>query len=87
MWRQWTSLTAFDAWHDAAKLALGIPHMGYNAETGEPEPDSQWTTAYTDPRSVAADDVRAIVEPAVAELVPEGLGVPCDPPPAPPLPY
>jgi hypothetical protein len=85
MWRTWTSLTAFNAWHDAAKAALGIPHYGFNAETGEPEPENQWTTAYTEATVVADDDVRAVVEDDVAALVPDGLGVPCDPPPSPDL--
>jgi hypothetical protein len=32
---------------------------------------------------VAVDDWRAIVEGWVAVMVPDGLGVPCDPPPSP----
>ena len=83
MWYRWTDLTTFDAWHTGACAALGIPHAGNNAATGELDPDAQWTTAYTEPVVVAADDVRAVVDPQVAELVPTGLGVPCDPPPAP----
>jgi hypothetical protein len=83
MWYLWADLAAFDAWHTAACAALDIPHAGYNAATGDLDPDAQWTTAYTDPVVVAADDVRAVVEPHVAELVPTGLGEPSDPPPAP----
>jgi hypothetical protein len=83
MWRQWSDLASFDAWHDTACAALGIPHAGYNAATGELAPDAQWTTAYTNPVVVAVDDVRAVVEPDVAALVPTGLGAPSDPPPTP----
>jgi len=83
MWRQWTSLAAFDAWHDAACAALGIPHPGRNAATGEIDEDAQWTIAYTEPTVVADDDWRAVVEADVAQLVSDGLGVPCDPPPSP----
>jgi len=83
MWHQWADQQAFDAWHDNACAALGIPHAGFNAATGEPDVDAQWTTAYTQPFTVAADDVRAVVEPDVAAQVPERLGVPCDPPPTP----
>jgi hypothetical protein len=83
MWHRWSDLEAFTVWHTAACAELGIPHAGFNAATGELDTDAQWTTAYTDPAVVAVDDVRAVVEPHVAALVPDGLGVPCDPPPAP----
>jgi hypothetical protein len=83
MWRQWADLASFTVWHTAACAALGIPHPGNNAATGDLDEAAQWTTAYTDPVVVTADDVRAVVEPDVAELVLDGLGVPCDPPPAP----
>jgi hypothetical protein len=83
MWYSWPDEQSFDAWHTAACTALGIPHPGYNDATGEVDPDAQWTTAYTAAVEVAADDWRAIVEPDVAQLVPDGLGTPCDPPPSP----
>lgn len=85
MWHQWTSLTDFDAWHDAACAALEIPHPGRNAATGEVDIDAQWTTAYTSVAEVGPGDWRGVVEPDVAALVPDGLGVPCDPPPEPDL--
>ncbi len=84
MWYLWTSLDSFDAWHDSAKLALGIPHPGRNAATGEIDEQAQWTTAYTEPTVVADDDVRAYVEDRIAELIPDGLGSPSEPPPSPP---
>ena len=88
MWYQWTSLAAFDAWHADACAALGIPHPGNNAATGVIDEQAQWTTAYTQAVVVAVDDVRAVVEPHVVELVPTGLGEPSDPPPEPdPLQY
>jgi hypothetical protein len=72
-WYAWTDLAAFSTWHDAACAALGIPHPGRNAATGEVDPDAQWTVAYTEP--VVGSDVRAAVEDYVAVLVPDGLGV------------
>jgi len=86
MWRQWSDFAAFTDWHDTACAALGIPHAGYNAATGVLDPDAQWTTAYTKPVTTDAG-VLAIVEPDVALLVPEGLGVPSDPPPTPDNPF
>ena len=83
MWYRWTDLAAFDAWHTAACATLDIPHAGFNAATGELDPDAQWTTAYTSVIEVAPDDWRGVVEAQVAELVPTGLGEPSDPPPAP----
>lgn len=81
MWYRWTNQAAFDVWHTDACAALNIPHPGYNAATGVIDEQAQWTTAYTDPVVVAPDDVRAVVEPDVAALVPDGLGEPSDPPP------
>lgn len=86
MFYRWSTLDAFNAWHDATCSLLGIPHPNRNAATGEVDPDAQWTTAYTEVIRVADDDWRAYVEDTVAELNPEGLGVPSDPPPAPELP-
>jgi hypothetical protein len=85
MFYAWLSLDAFNAWHASAMQALNIPHPGRNAATGEIDETAQWTTAYTEPIVVAEDDVRAYVEQSVAELVPDGLGSPSEPPPAPEL--
>lgn len=82
----WPSLDLFNAWHTDACIVLGIPHPNRNAATGEIDEDAQWTTAYTEAVVVAEDDVRAYVEQSVAELVPDGLGTPSEPPPAPELP-
>ena len=83
MFYSWPSLDLFNAWHADACTALGIPHPNHNAATGEIDEDAQWTTAYTEAVVVTEDDVRAYVEDTVAELVPDGLGVPSEPPPAP----
>lgn len=83
MWYSWQTVGAFDAWHATVCAALGIPHPGRNAATGEIDDDAQWTTAYTSVTEVAADDWRAVVEDDIAADYPDGLGVPCDPPPAP----
>jgi len=83
MWYLWADLATFTVWHTAACAALNIPHPGANAATGVLDIDAQWTTAYTSVVHVGPDDWRAVVEPQVADLVPTGLGVPSDPPPAP----
>lgn len=86
MWYSWQSRTDFDAWHTTVCAALGIPHPNRNEATGEIDVDAQWTTAYTEPVEVAVDDLRAVVEDDIAAAHPDGLGVPCDPPPAPNVP-
>lgn len=85
MFYSWASFIAFQVWHDAAKLALGIPYPNHNAATGEIDENAQWTTAYTNATVVADDDVRAYVEDTIALLVPDGLGQPSQPPPSPAL--
>ena len=82
MFYRWSTLDAFNSWHANACVALGIPHPNHNAATGEIDEQAQWTTAYTDPIEVSLTDIRAFVEPAVAELVPDGLGTPSEPPEA-----
>ncbi len=83
MFYSWPSLDFFNVWHADAMQALGIPHPNHNAATGKIDEQAQWTTAYTEAIVVAEDDVRAYVEQSVAELVPDGLGSPSEPPPAP----
>jgi len=77
-WYRWKSLEAFNAWHEAAKLHLGIPRPGRGLSTGRERPTRQRTLVYTEPYVVAEDDIRAVVE-ADALDVP-GLGEPCDSP-------
>lgn len=83
MFYVWSSVDAFNSWHDATCTLLGIPHANRNSATGEIDEDAQWTTAYTEVIKIAEDDWRAYVEDKVAELNPDGLGVPSDLPPAP----
>ena len=80
MWHRWTSLAAFNVWHDTVCAALSIPHPNRNVATGEIDYDAQWTLRYTDVAEVAADDWRAFVEDDIAATYPDGLGQPCDPP-------
>lgn len=75
-WYRWPSLAEFKQWHEAAKVALGIPRPGRGLSSGRERTANQWTLAYTEAYIVAEDDVRAIVE-ADALHVP-GLGEPCD---------
>lgn len=82
-WRKWSSEAAFDPWHADAMSTLGIPHPGRNQATGEVDESAAWTTAYTEVVQVATNDWRAPVGDDVAELVPDGLGTPCNPPPSP----
>jgi hypothetical protein len=86
MFYSWLSIVAFNSWHADACVALGIPYPGHNAASGDITEQAQWTTAYTEPVVVADDDVRAYVEDTVAILVPDGLGTPSEPPPAPDFP-
>lgn len=82
-WLRWDSLAAFEDWHEAVKRALGLPKPGFNAATGAVDTSAPWTTDYTQPVAVSTDDVRALVEAEVSELVPYGIGVASDPPPEP----
>lgn len=84
MWYSWSSLASFESWHETAKAFLGIPYPGRNSATGEIDENAQWTTAYTEPVVLADNDVRAVVEDHIASAIPDGIGAPCDPPPAPP---
>ena len=84
MFYRWPSVAAFTAWHEAACGALDLPRAGLNMSTGAYDSSAMMTTAYTSAVTVAPGDVRAMVDGDVAALVPDGLGVPCDPPPAPP---
>jgi len=83
-WYTWPTQTDFDAWHHPVVEALNLPRISNNAATGQPEPEAQQTVAYTATTKVAADDLRAPVEPHIASDFAAGLGTPCDPPPTPP---
>jgi hypothetical protein len=85
-WYTWPSQADFDAWHEPVVEALNLPRVGYNAATGQPQPEAQQTTAYTAVTEVAADDWRAPVEQHIASDYPDSLGSPSEPPPAPEVP-
>lgn len=80
MWYSWSNRQAFDLWHNAVCMKLGIPFPGRNAATGEVDENAQWTIAYVSPIVCADDDVRAFIEQHVANLVADNLGVPANPP-------
>lgn len=47
MKRAFASQADFDAWHESAKAATGLPIAGVNASTGEAAPDKQQTVDLT----------------------------------------
>lgn len=47
MRRTFVTQAEFDAWHESAKVAAGLPVVGVNAATGQPAPDKQQTTDLT----------------------------------------
>lgn len=80
-WHTWPSKAAFDAWHATVVTGLGLPRIGHNAATGQPEPAKQQTTAYTAVVEVAVNDWRAPVGADIAAAYPDGLGAPSTAPP------
>jgi hypothetical protein len=82
-WYTWPTEAEFDTWHNGVVQALHLPRVGINAATGLPDPDAQWTTAYTAVVEVADGDWRAPVEQRVASDFADGLGVLSESPPAP----
>ena len=82
-WYKWGTQAAFDSWNDTVSAALGLPRVGVNQNTGEPEPQKQQTTSYTAVTNVGRGDWRAPVADDIAQAYPDGLGVPTDPPPSP----
>jgi len=85
-WYSWGTEQSFAAWHSVVIDALGLPRVGVNQATGEPEPDAQMTTAYTEVTEVGAGDWRAPVEDTVAATYAAGLGAPSEAPPEPLMP-
>jgi hypothetical protein len=82
-WYSWTSVAAFDQWHDTVIAGLNMPWIGVNQNTGQPEPSKQQTTAYTAVVEVIASDWRAPVGDDIASIYAAGLGQPSTPPPTP----
>jgi hypothetical protein len=86
MWYKWDRIQRFTSWHNAVRGYLLMPIRGRNAATGEPAADGvQMTVNYTDPVEVASNDIRAFVEPEIANAIPFPMGEPSEPPPTPPL--
>lgn len=73
-WYSWSSIEAFNAWHDPIVADLNLPRIGTNQATGEPEPSKNRTTSYTSVVEVSPNDFRAMVESEIAEQWPNGLG-------------
>lgn len=71
---KWESLAEFDAWHSVVKQALGLPRIGINQETGEPDPNATATTEYASVIEMQYKDFRAEIEDVVAEQFSQGLG-------------
>ena len=82
-WYTWISVAAFNAWHDTVIAGLGLPWIGINQNTGQPEPSKQQTTAYTAVVEVSNVDWRAPVGDDIALAYAAGLGAPSTPPPTP----
>jgi hypothetical protein len=82
-WYTWTTVEAFDAWHDVVKQALGLPKPGINAKTGHVDVTAAWTTDYTSIIEVVEGDYRAMVQESIAEQFSEGLGALSEAPPLP----
>lgn len=64
----WPTLAEFDAWHEEIKTALGLPKAGVNSETGEIDPNAQWTENYTTPITDQQNGIVASVEDHVVSL-------------------
>lgn len=60
-WYQWNTLQEFESWNHSLSKQLGFPIPSYNQETGELEPESQWTVTYTTPYQVDGYTI-AVVE-------------------------
>jgi hypothetical protein len=85
-WYTWTTESAFDTWHATVISGLGMPWVGENQATGEPQPDKQLTTAYTACTEVAAGDWRAPVSDEIAANYSTGIGALSEAPPDPEIP-
>lgn len=62
---KWTSMTAFNTWHEAIKAVLGIP--------------DGLTLEYTEALKVTNSDIRAFVRESEANLFPDLIGIPSEP--------
>lgn len=74
IWVKWTSLEAFNSWHEEVKAQLGLPKMSVKAN-GEIDPTAVISTDYVLPTIVAENDIRAFI----GEQYAAGLEVSFDP--------
>lgn len=65
-WYTWDSIGSFNTWHEAIKTQLGLPKTSVTAD-GTQVLDAVITNQYTNPFTVAKDDIRAMVEPDYAD--------------------
>jgi len=82
-WYTWPTQEEFNVWHQTVIDGIGLPRVGVNQATGEPQPDKTQTIAYTNIEFVADSDWRAIVEDAVATQFADHLGTLSEAPPQP----
>jgi hypothetical protein len=79
MWYLWSTLAAFNEWHEAAKLELGLPRPGVNQATGEVDQDAEWTLVCA--AGVETENgVVAFLSDDVAAAAPDFLGTPTNSP-------
>lgn len=78
----WQSEHLFNIWHEKVKAFMGIPTQSHNSLTGEIDELAPWTDSYTKSIEVNPNDIRAFVDDDIANTFPDGIGIPCDPPPA-----
>lgn len=77
--RAFASQAEFDAWHELARTAAGLPVVGVNAWTGQPAPGKQQTTDYASLQFVEVDvdgtviDATLVATVGDARLVARGL--------------
>ena len=64
----WSTMAEFEAWHQEIKTALELPKPGINAETGEIDPEAQWTNNYTEPITDQTNGIVAFVEDSVVGI-------------------
>lgn len=65
-WYKWESIESFNTWHEAIKIQLGLPKPSIT-EDGSEVIGGVITDEYTNPITVAQNDIRAVVETDYAE--------------------
>lgn len=61
IWVKFSSLDAFNVWHEEIKQELGLPKISTDSE-GNEVPDKTITTDYAKPIIVQNNDVRAFID-------------------------